>query len=106
MDFTARLQSKYTWFSESDAQSIVDRAKMFYYNLSYPADKFVDEYTHPIVGFRNEQWILAACDEIVERLGFSSAIAYKENGISFSFDNCHLSKFLIAQLPPVVGVVK
>lgn len=106
MDITARVKSKYSWLSDNDANSIVDRAKMFYYNLAYPADMSVDEQTHPIVGFRTEQWILTACDEIVERLGFNSALGYKENGISWTFDNCHLSNFLVMQVPPVVGVLK
>lgn len=106
MDFVERVKTKYTWLSDNDAQRIVDRAKMFYYNLAYPFDLSVDEETHPIEGMRNQTWILTACDEIVERLGFNSAIGYHENGISWSFDNCHLSNFLILQIPSVVGVIK
>lgn len=106
MDYKDRVTTKYPWLSESDVQSIVDRAKMFFYNLAFPSDWSVDEDTHPLVGFRVEQWILAACDEIVERLGFNSALAYKENGVVWTFDNCHLSKFLISQIPPIVGVIK
>lgn len=106
MDFSARVKTKYTWLSDNDVASIVDRAKMFYYNLAYPADLSVDEDTYPIVGFRAESWVLTAIDEIVERLGFNSAIGYKENGVVWTFDNCHLSNFLIMQVPPVVGVVK
>lgn len=106
MDFKARVKTKYTWLSDGDIESIVDRAKMFYYNLAYPADLSVDENTHPIVGFRAETWLMTAIDEIVERLGFNSALGYKENGVVWTFDNCHLSNFLIMQIPPVVGVVK
>jgi hypothetical protein len=108
MDFAAEVRTKYPWLANNEplVTGIVNKAKMFYYNLSYPADLSVDETTHPITGFRAEQWLLLACEEIVERLGFNSAIGYKENGIVWTFDNCHLSSFLIALLPPVVGVVK
>lgn len=106
MDFIARVKTKYDWLSDEIVADIVDRAKMFYYNLAYPCDMSVDETTYPIIGFRAEQWILAACDEIIERLGFSSALGYRENGVSWTFDNCHLSQFLISQIPPVVGVIR
>lgn len=106
MDFEARVKTKYEWLSDSDIESIVNRAKMFYYNLAYPVDMSVDEDTHPIVGFRAETWLLTAVDEIVERLGFNSSLGYKENGVVWTFDNCHLSNFLISQIAPVVGVIK
>lgn len=106
MDFFARIKAKYSWLGDNDVEDIVNRAKMFYFNLAYPCDMSVDEMTHPIVGIRAENWILTACDEMIERLGFSSALGYRENGVSWTFDNCHLSKFLISQIPPVVGVVR
>lgn len=106
MDFSEEVKNKYTWLSDKDVSSIVNRAKMFYYNLAYPADLSVDEDTHPIVGFRAETWLMTAIDEIVERLGFNSSLGYRENGVSWTFDNCHLSNFLVMQIPPVVGVVK
>lgn len=106
MDFEAELKTKYSWLSDSDVEKIVNKAKFFYYGLSYPADKSVDEITHPIVGFRAENWVVMACDEIVERLGFNSALAYRENGVSWTFDNCHISQFLVNLLPPCVGVIK
>jgi hypothetical protein len=105
-DFNAIVQSKYAWLSYNDAEAIVNKAKMFYYNLRYPADLSVDETSKKISGFRNEQWILSACDEIIERLGFSSAIGYRENGVTWSFDNTHLSSFLISQIQPIMGTIK
>lgn len=105
MDIRAEVMSKYRWLDAVDVERIVDRAKMFYYSLAYPADMSVDEDTHPLKGFRVKQWLLTACDEIVERLGFNSAIGYKENGIVWTFDNCHLSNFLVKQISPVVGVI-
>lgn len=104
-DFEALVKAKYSWLSYDDTEAIVNKAKMFYYNLRYPADLSVDETSAPITGFRNTQWILSACDCIVERLGYSSATGYKENGVTWSFDNAELSGFLISQIQPVIGVI-
>lgn len=104
MDFVTEIKTQYPWLSDSDIKRFVDRAKMFYYDILYPTNREVDEETHPIKGFRNEQWILTACEELIERQGFSSAVAYRENGISWTFDNAYLSQTLRDSLVSIVGV--
>lgn len=106
MDFVLAVKDKYPWLSTKDAQAMVEKAKFFYFSLAYPANLSVNENTHPIDGFRKEQWILAACDELVERLGFSSAVGYRENGVTWTFDNAQISMFLTQQIMPVVGTVE
>ena len=105
MDFETMVKASYPYLSDCDAKRIVNKAKMFYYSLAYPADKSIDEDTLPIKGFRAEQWVLSACDELVERLGFSNAIAYRENGVSWTFDNAHLSDRLVSMIMPQAGVI-
>lgn len=105
MDFETAVKASYPYLDDCDVRRIVNKAKMFYYSLSYPVDKSIDVDTHPIKGFRAEQWVLSACDELVERLGFSSAVAYKENGVSWTFDGAYLSDRLISVITPRVGVI-
>ena len=105
MDFVSIVKNKYDLTLE-DASSIVDRAKMFYYGLKYPCEPSACEHTRPIEGFVAKQWILSACDEIVERLGFNSAIGYRENGVGWTFDGAQLSARLVSLIKPVVGVIK
>ena len=105
MDFETEVKARYPYLTSCDVRRIVNKAKMFYYDLSYPADKSIDETTKPIQGFRAEQWTLSACDELVDRLGFSSVVAYKENGVSWTFDGAHLSKKLCSMITPQVGVI-
>jgi hypothetical protein len=105
MDFIATVKSKYGLTLE-DATAIVNRAKMFYYGLKYPCDPLADETTRPIQRFVDQQWVLTACDELVERLGFNSAIGYRENGVNWSFDGAQLSERLVSLIKPVVGVVR
>ena len=105
MDFIATVKSKYE-LTENDATAIVNRAKMFYYGLKYPCDPLADETTRPIQRFVDQQWVLTACDELVERLGFNSAVGYRENSVNWSFDGAQLSERLVSLIKPVVGVVK
>ncbi len=105
MDFETVVKAKYQYLDDCDVRRIVDKAKMFYYSLAYPVDKSIDIDTQPITGFRAEQWVLSACDELVERLGFSNVVAYKENGVSWTFDGAYLSDRLVSMITPQVGVI-
>lgn len=101
MDFVEKVAEKYPHLSKSTVESIVDRAKMFYFGLQYPCEPDVNETTRPIDSFVAKLWILSACDEMIERLGFSSAVAYKENGMSWSFDSAQLSDKLCNLIKPI-----
>ena len=105
MDFIAKVKSKYPWLSVEECSDIVFKAKMFYYGLKYPFEPFLTEADRPITGFFTENWILSACDELVERLGFNSAVGYRENGVNWTFDGAQLSDRLVSLIKPIVGVI-
>ena len=107
MDFIVQVQNKYPHLKNDTplVSAIVDKAKMFYYALQYPCDPNASEMTRPISTFVGQRWILSACDELIERLGFNSAVAYKENGVQWSFDNAQLSDRLCNLIKPVIGVI-
>lgn len=106
VDYALWLETKYPYLSASNVDDIIAKAKMFYYGIVYKADHTANETTKPIEGVRNETWIKACCVEIVERNGISSAVGYKENGLSMDFDNAQISLGLINMLAPIVGVIK
>ena len=105
MDFVTTVKTKYPHLTKTDVEEIVDKATMFYYSLRYPCELNINKETKPIDSFVAKHWILSACDEIIERLGFNSALSYKENGVSWSFDNAQLSDKLCSLIKPVIGVV-
>lgn len=105
MDFNAVIKSKYSYLSEADIEMFVNKAKMFYYAIKYPCEPDVSEDTRPINTFVGQQWILSACDELIERMGFSSATAYKENNVSWTFDGAQISDRLISMIKPTIGVL-
>ena len=104
-EFTTTLLDKYKYMEAGDLKKIVQKAKMFYYGLRYPCKFDLTEDNTPINSYFEEQWILSACDEIIERLGFSSATAYSENGVHWSFDGCELSSRLTNLIKPIVGTL-
>jgi hypothetical protein len=106
MDFTATLKSKYSYLSDTDVDRIVNQAKMFYYMLKYPNDIYANEESRPILSFSEQEWIIRCSEDLIERLGFSSSTAYKENGISWNFDNAHISASLVKLIVPLVGVIE
>lgn len=106
MDFNAKVKSKYPYLTNEDISSLVDKAKMFYYGLKYPCEPFENEADKPISTFVGERWILAACDEMIERLGFNSAVGYRENGVTWTFDGAELSDRLVSLIKPTIGVIK
>ena len=105
MEFVTQIRTKYPHLSVDDAKQISDRAKMFYFGLRYPCEPYADETTRPIKTFFAKQWILLACEELIERLGVGSAVTYKENGVSFDFGNAHLSDRLVGMITPIIGVI-
>lgn len=105
MDFNAKVKESYPHLSDNDIDRIVNHAKMLYYSLRYPFIHDITEEDYPIEGFKNEQWVLCACDELIERLGFTSATAYKENNVGWTFDNAQISRMLMLLITPVAGVL-
>ena len=106
MDFIAQVKKQYGYINDNDIKRIVDKAKMFYYGAMFPCEPYVSENTRPINTFFAQQWVLTACDELIERLGFNSAVGYKENGISWNFDGAQISDRLMGLIKPTIGVIK
>lgn len=104
MDFVEKIRTKYPYLTTEDATDIAEKAKMFYFSLQYPCDP--DPALRNINTFVANQWILAACDELIEKIGFNSAVGYKENGVSWTFDNAELSDRLCNMIKPVIGVIE
>ncbi len=103
--FESKVKSKYPHMAIEDIVDIVNKAKMLYFSAKFPCEPYADEKTRPIDGFIAQNWVLACCDELIERLGFNSAVAYKENGVLWSFDNAQVSDRLLSLIKPTIGTI-
>jgi hypothetical protein len=106
MEFATKVKGKYAWLTMEDAISIANKAKMFYYGYAFPCEPYLTEEERPIDSFFAKTWVLAACDELVERLGFNSSVGYRENGVTWTFDGAELSDRLVGLIKPTIGVLK
>lgn len=105
VDFVSTLHEKYPYMDKKELASLVNRAKGIFYSRMFPCDLLVDEDSYPIPK-RFYYWIIACCDELIEKSGMSSAVAYSENGYSITFDSAQVSDKLLSEIPRVVGGIK
>lgn len=104
MDYYTYIKGKYAYLSNEDIDLLIESAKEVLFNLLYPFNVSIDlnDFTVPK---RYTMWVLRAVIEMIERAGISSATAYKENGLSFSFDRSQLSYGLISEITPKAGTL-
>lgn len=100
-----KVQTKYSYLTSEEATELVENALGWFYALRYPCEPNVDKTTRPITTFMDEWNVRRLCDEIAERNGFNSALGYRENGVSFTFDSAWISESLKKAICPIAGVV-
>lgn len=99
------IKTKYPYLSDMEIINLVDCAKGWFYLLRYPCEPEVTEETRPIVSFMDIWAVKTICDEIAQRNGFNTALGYRENGISFTFDSAWISDSVKMALMPIAGVI-
>ena len=94
MDLSKKIKVLYPWLKEDEIDYIIDKAKLFFYEINYPADQSIDETTAPITSQRDQLYLMVICEELCARLGVTSETGYRVNGVSREFDSAEMSKFL------------
>lgn len=107
MDFEAEVKAKYEYMSDCEVLRLVNRAKAICIDEMFPADRSInylnfDWENEP----RLEMWILDCVDELVERTGMSTATAYRENGMAWTFDRAGVSQALLDRLPRMARSIR
>lgn len=105
MDFNSAVSERYTYLKDEEVDRLVKKAKSLCVEQLYPANLSININTFNWENPRYEQWILDCVDELIERMGMSSVVAYKENGISWSFDRAGVSQALLDRLPRIAHSV-
>ncbi len=105
MDYVGAVKSKYSYLSDDEAQLYINRAKSILVEQLYPADISVSYDTY-VVPPRFDMWILDCVDELIERAGISSLTAYRENGVSYSWEKSGVSNGLLQRIQRKAGTVK
>lgn len=101
MDFEVAVKTKYEYLSDYEVTMLVNKAKSICVEYLYPADLSINYLNFDWSNHRFDMWILDCVDELVERSGMSSVVAYKENGMSWTFDRVGVSQALLDRLPRI-----
>ena len=105
MDFCAEFSVRYPHITEiEDVERIVNKAKFIYYASKFPHETS-PEKDHPIKTFMQKEAFWQIADELIDKLGFNSALGYSENGMSWSFDDAWISRFTQKLLTPRVKTI-
>jgi hypothetical protein len=99
MDFIDILEEKYPYMTDDELELLIIRAKSICVEQMYPANLSINYDNFDWTNKRYDMWILDCVDELVERLGMSSVVAYKENNMGWSFDRAGVSQALLDRLP-------
>ena len=105
MDFNKSVKTKYSYMSDAEIELLVKRAKSICIEKIYPSDLSVNYTTFNWEDPRFEMWILDCVDELIERAGMSSVVAYKENGMSWDFGRAGVSQALLDRLPSIAHTI-
>ena len=100
MDFCAEFSVRYPHITNiEDVERIVNKAKFIYYASKFPHETS-PEKDHPITTFMQKEHLWQIADELTERLGFNTALGYRENGVNWTFDEAWISRFTQKLLTP------
>lgn len=105
MDYTNYLIRKYPHIDRDDLDVLVEQAKEILINLSFKSQTIISSDKRAIVLERHKYWILRCVNEMIERMGITSVISYRENGISITFDSSQLSSSLISEIVPCAKII-
>lgn len=100
------VKRKYSYMSDDERKAFINKAKAICIDKLYPGDLSINYKTFDWTNPRFEMWIIDCVDELIERVGMSSVVAYKENGMSWSFDRAGVSQALLDRLPNIAHTIK
>lgn len=106
VDILETLIDKYSYMKEEEVELFLTKAKAIAIDQLYPNDLSINYLNFDWSNPRLDMWLLDCVDELVERVGISSVTAYRENGMSWSFDRAGVSQALLDRLPRMAGIIK
>ena len=102
----SQIMQKYDYLSSEEIDTCYDLAIGDFVRLKYPSDNNRPAIDELDIDFYTSQWIYARMLDILGRAGGTSVIAYKENGISFTYASSYIDPSLVAQIMPKGRVPK
>lgn len=104
MEIKTNIRKTYSWLAIEDIDKCYDMALSDYLSIKYPSENSRPTPNKMKFDFINSQWIYKRMLDILGRAGGLSAVAYKENNLSWSYGASFIDPQLVAELMPKAGV--
>lgn len=104
MDYQNYFKKKYPHIDYSDLEVLEGTAKEILCHLLFKSSKRISKEDKDYAFEEYKYWILRCMQEMIERMGITSAISYSENGISIRFGSEQLSNELINEIVPFASL--
>ena len=101
MDYQNYFKKKYSHLEYYDLEVLEGTAKEILCHLLFKSTKTISEENKKYAYEEYKFWILRCMQEMIERMGITSAISYSENGVSIRFGSEQLSSALINEIVPI-----
>lgn len=105
MDYLYYFKRKYPHIEHYDLEILEGSAKEILCHLLFKSSKKVSNEDKEYAYEEHKFWILRAMQEMIERIGATSAISYSENGVSITFGQEQLSTALLNEIVPFTRVI-
>ncbi len=102
LNYVEHFKKQYPHLDNYDIEIKEEIAKETLIHLLFKSKNKVSDSQKEEAYKEYKYWILKCMQEIFERTGMTSAIAYQENGIRISWSRENLSKALIDEIVPIV----
>lgn len=99
----SEFKTKYSYLSDEQVDDLYNCSRDLYLSLTFPLDRSITDIPEDYA--RDVSIVRLIMQETLEREGMSSYVAYSENGMSFSFDNAHISAQILSLITPKAKVV-
>lgn len=100
MDYKDYFKRKYPHIDYYDLEILEGSAKEILCHLLFKSSKSISNQDKEYAYEEHKYWILRCIQEMIERMGATSAISYQENGISITFGREQLSSALVNEIVP------
>lgn len=102
----AQIRIKYDYLSEEDLDSTFNIALSDYLAYRYPSYNNRPSVDELEIDFFVSEWIYKRMIDILDRVGGSNLVSYKENGLSLQWAQGNIDPSLKAQIMPKASVPK
>lgn len=101
-----RISIKYPYLQPNEVDDCFNVALANFMSIRYPYKNSRPKMENLEMDFVECNWVYERMEDILSRAGVTNLVAYKENGISFTFAGSNIDPTLVSRIMPKGSVPK